>query len=235
MSAKDPNVAMVELVAAALGTLREEVVIVGGCAAGLLLTDPAASPVRVTYDVDLVVEVAALAGYHRMEAQLVQRGFTRDLAQDAPICRWRYNNLEVDLMPIDPGILGFANRWYPLAMESAQWMALPNGINIRAITGPAFIATKFEAFDDRGRGDILASHDLEDIISVIDGRPELMGEAAVAAPELRHYLASRCRQLLATPGFMDYLPGMIVADESLAARVTLIIARLRRLGELNNV
>lgn len=190
-------------------------VFVGGCAAGLLLTDPTASPVRVTYDVDLVVQVAALAGYHRMEAQLAQRGFARDLAQDAPICRWRYNDLEVDLMPTDPEILGFANRWYPVAMESAQWMALPSGINIRVITGPAFIATKFEAFDDRGRGDILASHDLEDIISVIDGRTELVGEAATAAPELRHYLASRCRQPLSTPGFMDYLPGMIVADESL--------------------
>lgn len=87
MSPRDPNIAKVELVAHALGALCEELVFVGGCAAGLLITDTAAAPVRVTYDVDLVVEVTALSGYHRMEKQFTKLGFTRDMASDAPICR----------------------------------------------------------------------------------------------------------------------------------------------------
>src|SRR5690349_4619160 len=86
---------------------------------GLLITDKAASPVRVTFDVDLVASVAALAAYHGMEKELARLGFKRDLAPDAPICRWRYRELEVDLMPADPNILGFSNRWYPLALTSA--------------------------------------------------------------------------------------------------------------------
>lgn len=69
-----PNLDKLELVAHALGDLRGQLVFVGGCAVELLLTDPA--PARVTFDVDLV-------------------------ARDVPICRWRYNNLEVDLMPTD--------------------------------------------------------------------------------------------------------------------------------------
>lgn len=72
----------------------------GGCAVDLLLTDPAAAPARVTYDVDLVARVEALSGYHALEVQFAQLGFKRDMAQDAPICRWHYNNLEVDLMPM---------------------------------------------------------------------------------------------------------------------------------------
>ncbi len=40
-----------------LGELAEDLVFVGGCATGLLLTDPAAAPVRVTYDVDAIVQV----------------------------------------------------------------------------------------------------------------------------------------------------------------------------------
>ena len=60
MSPRDPNLAQVELIAHVLGSLREELVFVGGCAVGLLMSDPAASPARVTYDVDLVVEVASL-------------------------------------------------------------------------------------------------------------------------------------------------------------------------------
>lgn len=127
MNSRDPNIAKVELVARALGALCDELVFVGGCAAGLLITDAAAASVRVTYDVDLVVEVASLSGYDRMEKQFTKLGFTRDMASDAPICRWRYQNLEVDLMPTDSAILGFANRWYPLVIETAETMILPSG------------------------------------------------------------------------------------------------------------
>lgn len=47
MNPRDPNLAQVELIAQMLGSLREELVFVGGCAVGLLMTDPAASPARV--------------------------------------------------------------------------------------------------------------------------------------------------------------------------------------------
>ncbi|MDZ7583796.1 MAG: hypothetical protein U0938_03095 [Thiobacillus sp.] len=196
------------------------------------MTDPAAAPARVTYDVDLVARVEALAGYHALEKQFSLLGFKRDMAQDAPICRWRYNDLEVDLMPMDPGVFGFANRWYPLAVQTAQEVALPAGMTIRLISAPAFLATKFEAFLDRGRGDVLGSHDLEDIVNVVDGRPELVAEVALAAPELRQYLAVQCRALLAMPGFMNALPGMVFPDESLAERVKLLALRLEQIGGL---
>lgn len=192
MNPQDPNVAKVELVAQALGELREQVVFVGGCAVGLLLTDPTAAPPRVTYDVDLVAEVLALRGYHQLEREFSRRGFARDTAADAPICRWRYQRLKVDLMPTDPGVLGFANRWYPLAVASAERVLLPSGTAIRLIGAAAFMATKFEAFADRGHDDLLGRHDAEDIVNLVDGRPELVDEAFRATPELREYLAERC-------------------------------------------
>lgn len=228
-----PNVAKLELVAHALGPLREQLVFVGGCAVDLLLTDPGAAPARVTYDVDLVARVEALSGYHALEKQFSQLGFKRDMAQDAPICRWRYNDLEVDLMPMHSGVLGFSSRWYPLVVKTAQEVALPAGMIIRLISAPAFLATKFEAFLDRGRGDVLGSHDLEDIVNVVDGRPELVAEVASAAPELRQYLAAQCRALLAMPGFMNALPGMVFPDESLAERVKLLALRFEYIGKLD--
>lgn len=87
MIAGDPNVASVELVAAALGELCEEVVLVGGCAASLLIDAPSAHPPRVTTDVDLIATVTALRDYHALERRFAQRGLTRDLTPDAPICR----------------------------------------------------------------------------------------------------------------------------------------------------
>jgi len=110
MSTRYPNVEKVELIAQALGPVCDRLVFVGGCAVDLLLTDPAASAPGVTYDVDLLVEVAALPGYHLMEKELSQLGFKRDVSQDAPICRWLFRDLQVDLMPTDSRILGFANR-----------------------------------------------------------------------------------------------------------------------------
>ncbi len=232
MRARLPNIASVELIAQALGPLREELVLVGGCAVDLLLTDSAASPTRVTYDVDMVAQVASLAGYHELERQFTRLGFKRDMAQDAPICRWRYNNLEVDLMPALPGILGFANRWNPLAVQSAQRVVLPSGTSIQLITAPAFLATKFEAFSDRGKSDLLGSHDMEDIVNVLDGRPEIVEEVAASPDELKRYLVDRCHALLALPNFMDALSGMVFPDESLAERVKMIGLRLKQIAEI---
>jgi len=232
MKSQRPNVPKMELVAQALGDLREQLVFVGGCAVDMLLTDAAAAPSRVTYDVDLVAQVAALSGYHKLEKEFARLGFKRDTSEDAPICRWRLGNLEVDLMPTDTNILGFANRWYPLAMQTAQSVELPNAMMIRLIAAPVFVATKFEAFADRGRGDFLGSHDLEDIVNVMDGRPELIDEIAASSVELRHYLSEQCASLLTMPKFGDSLQGMVFPDESLAERVQMLMERFQQISKM---
>jgi predicted nucleotidyltransferase len=230
----DPNLAKVELIASALGDLRSELIFVGGCAAGLLMSGPATPAARVTYDVDLVAQMANLRDYHRMEKELARLGFARDMAPEAPICRWRYRGIEVDLMPTDPDILGFANRWYPLAVATAEDVTLPSGMAIRLIAAPLFLATKFEAFADRGNEDLLASHDLEDIVNILDGRPQLIAEIERAVPELRAYLAEKTARLLGMPDFSNYLPGMVVQDETLADRVATVAARLKQIASFGH-
>jgi hypothetical protein len=49
--------------AARLKPLLPEIVFVGGCTTGVLITDPAAAPVRATDDVDVIVEIASYAAY----------------------------------------------------------------------------------------------------------------------------------------------------------------------------
>lgn len=44
-----PNTELIGRMAEALGELRERLVFVGGCATALLITDPAATPVRATH------------------------------------------------------------------------------------------------------------------------------------------------------------------------------------------
>jgi hypothetical protein len=185
----DPNLEYLLLIARSLGGLCNEIVFVGGSVAGLLITDPIAEGVRPTKDVDAIVEVATLGQYHRVEKRLPDLGFTRDAGSEV-ICRWKHRATGVlfDLMPTDPAVLGFSNPWYPEAVKTATRMRLNDNVEIRVISAPAFIATKLEAFSSRGGGDIASSHDLEDILNVVDGRPSLGDELQTASEALQQYV-----------------------------------------------
>ena len=188
MNPNDPNVAMVDIVAARLRMLSEKLVFVGGCAAALLITDPAPPGIHATADVDVVVEVASLADYHRLETQMADAGFQRDAREGAPIWRWRLGEAVLDLMPSEREILGFANRWYPLAVRTAGRAAMPSGTEIRLIHAPVFVATKLHAFLDKGAGDDLIGHDLGDVLTVVDGRVELLAEFEGLDRELARFV-----------------------------------------------
>jgi predicted nucleotidyltransferase len=233
MNPVDQNVSSVEVVAIALGELREKLVLVGGCAASLLIDAPTAPPPRVTYDVDLIAVVTALSGYHHLERCFAERGFERDTSPDAPICRWRIRNIIVDLMPTDERVLGFSNRWYAEAAASANRYVLPSGTTIRLISAPAFAATKFEAFYGRGCSDVLGSHDLEDIINVVEGRAAFVAEVRATSSVLRGYLAKQFADLIASRDFFDLLPGLVAHDVLHARRVTEVSQRLTALGAID--
>lgn len=226
MRLDDPNLSILIRVAEALGELRDELVFVGGCAAGLLVTDAVASGVRPTQDVDAVVEAATLAGFHAVEARLPAHGFARD-ADSEVICRWKHraSGTTFDLMPTEPGVLGFANRWYPEAVRTALAIVLPGDIRIRLISAPAFIATKLEAFASRGNRDVY-SHDLEDILVVVDGRGELAHELRLASTELQAAVRKEVSALLQRRDFENALPGLI-ADRT---RIETVLGRLREIA-----
>ncbi len=226
MNANDPNVQRVEIVATALGDLCDELVLVGGCAASLLIDAPAAPPPRVTYDVDLIARVAALSAYHDLERRFERRGFQHDLSPDAPQCRWVLGTIKIDLMPTEERVLGFSNRWYPEAARSASRVALPAGNVINLISAPAFLATKFEAFHSRGKADMAMSHDLEDIVNVIEGRAAILVEVQAAETTLRQYLARQLVSLARSPDFDNVLPGLVTHDALHRERIAVIKRRL---------
>ena len=225
MRLDDPNLPDLRRIAVALGDLCEQVVFVGGAVAGLLVTDPLADSVRATRDVDAVVNTSR-ARFHEIEAQVAQRGFERDVRSDV-ICRWLHSALGVafDLMPVQPEVLGFTNRWYPYAVETAERVDLGEGARIRLVSAVAFVATKLEAFASRGHGDFLSSHDLEDVLNIVDGREELMGEIADAPIEVREAVAGIFRRLLSNADFVNVFPGLMAEP----ARAPLVWARLKML------
>lgn len=233
LNPNDPNVLMLELVARRLGPqLCSQFAFVGGAVVGLLITDPANPAIRPTGDVDIVVEVLALSAYHRIEAKLRKLSFALDMRASAPICRWQVEGITVDVMPTLEDILGFANRWYPLCVQTAQMTRLPCGVDIRVIQAPVFIGTKLEAFHGRGGGDYLFSHDLGDLLSVLDGRASLLHECRQMPHELQTYLTQQFAQLLANRRFRDALPGHLPGDAVSQSRLADLEAKIQELSTL---
>jgi len=226
------NLELLKLAATLLGPLLDELVFVGGCATGLLITDKGAGDVRPTFDVDAIAEITSYAEYTAFGERLHKLGFTEDASEDAPICRWQHGEIKLDLMPLDEKILGFSNRWYKSAMDSSQDYEIERGIRIRVVTAPYFCATKLEAFRGRGNGDYLASHDLEDLVTVVDGRPELLDELRSASEDVRSYIRSATAQMLKAPQFLDALPGYLLPDSASQARIRQLLAKLTQMSEL---
>lgn len=227
------NLALLSVVAVAIGSLRDSLVFVGGCATALLVTDVRAQPIRATIDVDLVAHATSRTQYHALEQQFESLGFVHDLTADAPICRWKKGEVIVDLMPTDESILGFSNRWYMHAIETADLLELSNGLAIKLINAPTFIATKLEAFKGRGGNDFLGSHDLEDIITVIDGRNTLIQEVEHSKSDLRRYLSDEFGLLLGDSRFIESLHGHLPGDSASQQRLPRLRSRMRAISALN--
>lgn len=228
---KNPNLEIMILAADQLGELVDDMVFLGGCATGLLITDLAAPPIRVTRDVDVIVQVVSRADYYQLSEKLRMQGFKEDVSKDAPICRWLTDNVILDVMPTDSQVLGFGNKWYASAMQYSKVMALPNGKKIRMVSAPYFLITKLEAFDGRGAGDYIMSHDIEDIISVLDGRLGIVEEVKQSELELIGELAERFEVLLQDDRFRDAVFGHMPSDETSQARVPVILNIIKQIAE----
>lgn len=146
--------------------------------------------------------------------------------------RWVHRGIILDVMPLDEKVLGFSNRWYRAAMQSSLMQRLADDLEIRMVTAPFYIATKLVAFKGRGKGDLFGSHDLEDLISVVDGRAELVAEVHAGAVDLRAYIRVGIKGLLAKPGFIDALPGYLLPDAASQSRIGILTRRLEELASV---
>ncbi|MBI5490157.1 MAG: hypothetical protein HY905_22675 [Deltaproteobacteria bacterium] len=213
--------------------MRPRVVFVGGSILELLVVEKVSPVPRATKDVDIVVEATTTRRYHVFGEELERRGFVVDTEDGAPICRRVLDGrIKVDVMSTEGGALGFSNRWYRAALRDAVEYDLAPGLAIRMPTRPVYLAMKLEAFGDRGAGDYRASHDVEDLITVIDGSPRIVPEIAEAPEEIRNYVAATVRRLPSDGRFVEAIPGHLRGDLASQARFPLVLERLRGIADL---
>ena len=231
----NPNLEMLRIAVKNLDYLNDELVFVGGCTTGLFITDKGAAEVRATKDVDTIVQATTYAEYMKFSEKLNLQGFQIDTRPDAPLCRWTKNEIVLDVMPINKEILGFTNSWYQSSVENAIDFDILPERKIKIVSAPYFCATKIEAFEGRGNGDFITSHDLEDLITVVDGRIELADEIYESSPDLRNFIAGKFDLFLANRKFCDALPGYLYPDESVQSRLEMLIERLQKIAGFKNL
>jgi len=220
---------MLSIVARRLGPLLEQVVFLGGCTTALFLTEEGTADVRPTLDVDLIVEIVSSAEYQQLEEQLRVLDFRQRIDEEV-ICRWFVEDITVDIMPTDERILGFSNRWYSDAIRQAERYRLTDELTINLVTPPHFLATKIEAFYGRGGGDFLASHDMEDIVTLVDGRPELIIEVQQSDARLKEFLVDEFTRFLNNIDFTQSLSGHLHPDPASQQRLSGLLGRLAEIA-----
>lgn len=214
-------------VADKLRGLLNDVVFVGGCA-GLLLMPSEDSEFRPTDDVDFVVPVTTYLELTDFEARLRDLGCINCQERGAPICRWEVDGVTVDLMPVEPGVLGFGNRWYQEALKSPVLVELTDGLFVRVANLPVFLATKFEAHASRGGGIFFGDSDIEDILLLLAQRTDALELIQRAPEEVRSFLRDEATKLLEVDGIRDVISACFGQQEqALAMEVLAVLEELK--------
>ncbi len=224
-----PQLEMLKLAAAALRTMLAEVVFVGGATACLYVEAAVAEEMRPTEDVDCVIEVTSQVEYAKLNEKLRKLGLKNSTEKGAPICRWLAGDLVIDVMPTNPDILGFSNHWYTEGMKRKVSVDLGNGAAISIMPFPYFLASKLEAFLNRGMADPRYSKDLEDIVLVLDGHRDPERELMELEPELKEFFRFNMRKVTENSEVMEAVSASLPNSEK--ARMAKVRKILKNLSD----
>ena len=183
----NPQIENLEQVAAILANVPERFVFTGGGTIVLYVDEIIRDELRPTKDVDCVVEIFSRTEYYQLANALRKVGLSECSEPDAPMCRWEYEELLIDIMPCGEEVLGFSNRWYVEALQNLSTYILPSKLEIYIFSPLYLLASKIEAFLGRGES-FYFSKDIEDIIVLLDGCEALVEEFEAAEGEVKIFL-----------------------------------------------
>lgn len=204
---KNLNIEMIEDVAKALGELKDKVIFVGGATVSVYLNLEVAEEIRPTEDVDVIIEITSQGDYQLLSEKLIQMKFSPDTSKGAPICRWKYLGLTIDIMPLDESILGFSNRFYKDGIKKAEVFKISNETSIKVLPLDLFLATKLEAFFSRGFKDPRFSSDLEDIVAILIDAKDF--DAILRTKNEIKFLCESFKKLMNNPNCVEAIKGFI--------------------------
>jgi hypothetical protein len=223
ISNKHVHIKRIKEVAVRLDYLLKDVVFVGGSVVALYSDDPAADEVRPTEDVDIVVGIFTTHGFYDFESAIRKQGFLNDIYSGV-ICRYKVNDIIVDVMPVEEMALGFTNKWYKDGVEQSFLYPIDSDISIRLMPYHYFIASKIEAHYSRGKSDLRTSKDFEDIVYSFDSRLDPLADLLKAEGEVKEFLKEQIGGFLNDTNIDEGITGHL--DRSTSS------FRLRRIKDI---
>jgi hypothetical protein len=197
---------MVEELAEALGDLRDEMIFIGGAILSVYIDDPAADEVRPTTDIDLTINILNTRSWEKLQEKLSDCGIYPDPFGHS-ICSYKFKDIAVDIMQAEDSPLSPSNKWYKHRFNDIRTIQLIKH-SIKVLAAPCYLATKFEAFNGRGK-DYRTSHDFEDILFILDNRSHIAEEIMNAPIEIKQFLQSELKKLVTYPFYDEVLSSHI--------------------------
>lgn len=197
------NIGRIKSLYNVLEDLKDKVVFVGGATVSLY-ADRIAPEVRETKDVDIVVQISSRLAFYEIENKLRQLGFQNDINSKF-LGRYLLQDIIVDVMPTDENILGFVNKWYVEGFKTAIDYVIDEKTIVKIFTSSYFIASKIEAFKNRGNNDGRTSHDFEDIVFILENRSSIWKEMNNSEPHLKDYLRNEFTNFYDNPYIEEWV------------------------------
>jgi hypothetical protein len=122
-------------------------------------------------------------------------------------------------MPTGENILGFTNSWYKQGYTTAVAHALDEHHSVKIFQPVYFLATKIEAFNNRGGGDGRWSSDFEDIVYVLNNRSAIWEELQTADEDVKTWLKEQFRVLLENEYFGEWIAVHLEQNEQRRLRM----------------
>lgn len=224
------HIAAIDVIAKGLQSLLSEVAFVGGATIVFYVDkEDENHQLRPTEDVDCVIEAVSRIEYNQIEEQLRNLGFQHCIEKGSPVCRFSYKEIKIDVMPTEGKVLGFNNKWYKPGIQNSIETELPSGRIIKIFSLPYFLATKLEAFLDRGNQDYYGSKDMEDLITVFGARKNIRSDIFNSPDEIKSFLKENFENLCEDENFIQCISGHLNSyhnSEERAANVLDIIRNL---------
>jgi predicted nucleotidyltransferase len=222
----------IKTVAEGLKPILNEFVFVGGAVVECYVTTQDAESARQTDDIDVVVGLAHYGSYAALQENLIAAGFNPDIGSKV-ICRYEYRGIIVDIMPDNASILGFSNRWYNDGIRHAELFPIDD-ISIKILPAPLYLASKIEAYRHRGATDKRLSPDFEDIVYVLENRPEVVDEITASEYKVKQYLSEFMRFLLQERDLNEGIRA-VLGYSPLPGRVEYVASIIRSIREIGKI
>lgn len=174
------------------------------------------------------LEISSIGKLEDLREALIQKGFYQS-AEDDVICRFRYQDIMVDVMATHPVGWAPGSPWFAAGIAFKEEVEI-EGISINILPIPYFLATKFAAFYDRGGTDPRTSHDFEDIVYLLNHTSTVKESVGRSASDVQQFLKEAFLNILAS----DALQEAIIANlfhENQAVRFDKIMNELKEITD----